>query len=53
MMDAEWGAVRLTATSAFGILHWFSSFPPWKREKEITELAFRPHPYEFFLYYDC
>jgi len=25
----------------------------WKREKEITELAFRPHPYEFHLYYDC
>ena len=24
----------------------------WKREKEITELAFRPHPYEFHLYYD-
>jgi len=25
----------------------------WKREKEIVELAFRPHPYEFHLYYDC
>jgi len=25
----------------------------WKREKELKELAMRPHPYEFFLYYDC
>jgi glutamine synthetase len=25
----------------------------WKREKELTELALRPHPYEFYLYYDC
>ena len=24
----------------------------WKREKELTELALRPHPYEFHLYYD-
>jgi glutamine synthetase len=24
----------------------------WKREKELTELALRPHPYEFYLYYD-
>jgi glutamine synthetase len=24
----------------------------WKREREITELALRPHPYEFHLYYD-
>ena len=25
----------------------------WKREKELTELAFRPHPYEFHLYSDA
>jgi glutamine synthetase len=25
----------------------------WKREKEIAELALRPHPHEFYLYYDC
>jgi len=25
----------------------------WKREKELNELALRPHPYEFYLYYDC
>ena len=24
----------------------------WKREKEIDEIALRPHPYEFHLYYD-
>jgi len=24
----------------------------WKREKELLEMAFRPHPYEFYLYYD-
>ena len=24
----------------------------WKREKEIDELRLRPHPYEFFLYFD-
>jgi len=24
----------------------------WKRENEINELALRPHPYEFHLYYD-
>ena len=24
----------------------------WKREKELNEMALRPHPYEFFLYYD-
>jgi glutamine synthetase len=24
----------------------------WKREKEINEIALRPHPHEFFLYYD-
>jgi glutamine synthetase len=24
----------------------------WKREKELNELALRPHPYEFHLYYD-
>ena len=24
----------------------------YKREKEINELALRPHPYEFYLYYD-
>jgi glutamine synthetase len=24
----------------------------WKREKELDELALRPHPYEFHLYYD-
>ncbi|HOU16730.1 MAG TPA: type I glutamate--ammonia ligase [Candidatus Marinimicrobia bacterium] len=25
----------------------------WKREKELYELSLRPHPYEFYLYYDC
>ena len=25
----------------------------YKRENEITPLTLRPHPYEFFLYYDC
>jgi glutamine synthetase len=25
----------------------------WKREKELNELALRPHPHEFHLYYDC
>ncbi len=25
----------------------------WKREKEIDEIALRPHPHEFHLYYDC
>ena len=25
----------------------------WKREHELSELALRPHPYEFHLYYDC
>jgi glutamine synthetase len=24
----------------------------WKREKEINEIALRPHPHEFYLYYD-
>lgn len=24
----------------------------WKREKELDEMHLRPHPYEFFLYYD-
>jgi glutamine synthetase len=24
----------------------------WKREKEINEIALRPHPHEFHLYYD-
>ncbi len=24
----------------------------WKREKEMTPMAMRPHPYEFHLYYD-
>ncbi len=25
----------------------------YKRERELAELALRPHPYEFFLYYDA
>jgi glutamine synthetase len=25
----------------------------WKRTKELTPMAMRPHPYEFYLYYDC
>jgi glutamine synthetase len=25
----------------------------WKRENELNELALRPHPHEFNLYYDC
>jgi glutamine synthetase len=24
----------------------------WKREKELDEIALRPHPHEFHLYYD-
>jgi glutamine synthetase len=24
----------------------------WKREKELDEMHLRPHPHEFFLYYD-
>jgi len=24
----------------------------YKRENEIKQLALRPHPYEFYLYYD-
>ena len=24
----------------------------WKREEELKELAFRPHPYEFTMYFD-
>lgn len=24
----------------------------WKRENELNEMALRPHPYEFHLYYD-
>ena len=25
----------------------------WKREKELDEIALRPHPHEFHLYYDA
>jgi glutamine synthetase len=25
----------------------------YKRAKELAPVALRPHPYEFFLYYDC
>jgi glutamine synthetase len=25
----------------------------YKRENEVDEMRLRPHPYEFFLYYDC
>lgn len=25
----------------------------WKRENELDEIALRPHPHEFHLYYDC
>jgi glutamine synthetase len=25
----------------------------FKREREVSPVALRPHPYEFFLYYDC
>jgi glutamine synthetase len=28
------------------------SYVNWKREEELQELALRPHPYEFHLYYD-
>jgi len=28
------------------------SWISWKREKELTEMALRPHPYEFALYFD-
>jgi len=24
----------------------------WKREEELAEMALRPHPYEFHMYYD-
>ncbi|KPL13425.1 MAG: glutamine synthetase [Bacteroides sp. SM23_62] len=29
-----------------------SKYIEYKRENEVTELALRPHPFEFFLYYD-
>ncbi len=29
------------------------SWIKWKRENELEELALRPHPHEFNLYYDC
>jgi glutamine synthetase len=25
----------------------------YKRERELSQVALRPHPYEFHLYYDC
>jgi glutamine synthetase len=25
----------------------------YKREREVAEMAQRPHPFEFFLYYDA
>ena len=25
----------------------------YKRENEVSQVAMRPHPYEFFLYYDA
>jgi glutamine synthetase len=25
----------------------------YKREREVDPVALRPHPYEFFLYYDA
>jgi glutamine synthetase len=30
-----------------------SSWIEWKREEEITAVNSRPHPHEFFLYFDC
>ncbi len=30
-----------------------NSWISWKQENEIAELALRPHPHEFALYYDC
>lgn len=30
-----------------------SAWTKYKRENEIIPLRTRPHPYEFFLYYDC
>lgn len=29
------------------------SYVKWKRTEEVQELALRPHPHEFHLYYDC
>jgi glutamine synthetase len=29
------------------------SWITWKQDKELSEMALRPHPYEFYLYYDC
>jgi glutamine synthetase len=29
-----------------------SSWISWKQEKELDEMHLRPHPYEFYLYYD-
>jgi glutamine synthetase len=29
-----------------------STWVEWKRQNELNELALRPHPYEFHLYYD-
>jgi glutamine synthetase len=30
-----------------------NSWISWKQDNEIAELALRPHPHEFALYYDC
>jgi len=30
-----------------------AAWSKYKREHEIIPLRTRPHPYEFFLYYDC
>ena len=30
-----------------------STYVDYKREKELVQVALRPHPYEFFLYYDA
>jgi glutamine synthetase len=42
----------LTASGVF-TADLVTTWVQWKREKELTPLALRPHPHEFHLYYDC
>jgi glutamine synthetase len=30
-----------------------ATYLDYKRSKEVVQLAIRPHPYEFFMYYDA
>ena len=31
---------------------WFETWVTYKREKELDPIRLRPHPHEFYLYYD-